>query len=407
MTHQQESWDAVVVGAGPAGLRAAEELGAAGRRVLVVDAKPSVARKFLMAGKSGLNLTKDEARATLLSHYGEAADWLAPMIADCDAAEVMAWATGLGSTLFTGTTGRVFPREMKASPLLRAWLARLDGYGVERRTRWRWQGWNGEALQFETPDGPHVITAGVTVLAMGGASWARLGSDGAWAATLAGEDVPLAPFQPANAGLLVDWSDHMAPHFGAPLKGIALQAGSIRSRGEAVISRQGLEGGGIYMVCAAVREGAELYMDLLPDLSHEQVAARLARPRGKSSLSTYLRKATKLAPSRLAILQEFVRPLPAEPAALAQLLKAVPIRHQGLRPLDEAISTAGGVLAEAVDGGLMLHRRQGVFCAGEMLDWEAPTGGYLLTACLATGRWAGRSAVRYLAGDYVIDAATA
>ncbi|KII17201.1 TIGR03862 family flavoprotein [Phaeobacter sp. S60] len=407
MTHQRDSWDAVVVGAGPAGLRAAEELGAAGRRVLVVDAKPSVARKFLMAGKSGLNLTKDEAREILLSHYGEAADWLAPMIADCDAAEVMAWATGLGSTLFTGTTGRVFPREMKASPLLRAWLARLDGYGVERRTRWRWQGWNDDALQFETPDGPRAIKAGATVLAMGGASWARLGSDGLWAATLAGENVPLAAFQPANAGLLVHWSDHMAPHFGAPLKGIALHAGSTQSRGEAVISRQGLEGGGVYMICAAVREGAELYMDLLPDLSQEQVAARLARPRGKSSLSTHLRKVTKLTPPRLAILQEFARPLPVEPAALAQLLKAVPIRHQGLRPLDEAISTAGGVLAEAVDGGLMLHRRPGVFCAGEMLDWEAPTGGYLLTACLATGRWAGRSAVRYLTGDYVIEAATA
>ncbi|AUQ72121.1 TIGR03862 family flavoprotein [Phaeobacter inhibens] len=407
MTHQQESWDAVVVGAGPAGLRAAEELGAAGCHVLVVDAQPSVARKFLMAGKSGLNLTKDEARATLLSHYGEAADWLAPMIADCDAAEVMSWATGLGSTLFTGTTGRVFPREMKASPLLRAWLARLDGYGVERRTRWRWQGWNGEALQFEAPDGPHVITAGVTVLAMGGASWARLGSDGAWAEALSGQAVELTPFKPANAGISLSWSAHMATHLGTPLKGIALKAGNVVTRGEAVISGHGLEGGGIYMVCAAVRDGADLFLDLLPDLSVEQVSKRLQRPRGKASLSTHLRKTLKLTPADVGILQEFCRPLPADPDALAVRLKSIPIRHDGLRPMDEAISTAGGVCVTALDTGLMLRKLPGVFCAGEMLDWEAPTGGYLLTACLATGRWAGRSAVDYLAGDYFIDAATA
>ncbi|MFV1440043.1 MULTISPECIES: TIGR03862 family flavoprotein [unclassified Phaeobacter] len=407
MGQELENWDAVIIGAGPAGLRAAEELGAAGHRTLIVDAKPSVARKFLMAGKSGLNLTKDEPRSMLLSHYGAGADWLAPMIAECDAAEVMDWATGLGTTLFTGTTGRVFPSEMKASPLLRAWLARLDGYGVERRTRWRWLGWQGDALQFDTPDGLRQVTAGATVLAMGGASWARLGSDGRWAETLAADAVPLAPFQPANAGLLIPWSDHMAQHFGAPLKGIALCAGAVRTRGEAVISRQGLEGGGVYTVCAAVREGAALHMDLLPDLSLDQVIARLTRPRGKSSLSTHLRKVLKLTPPRLAVMQEFARPLPAEPETLARLVKAVPIRHAGLRPMDEAISTAGGVQARAVDSGLMLHARSGVFCAGEMLDWEAPTGGYLLTACLATGRWAGRSAVDYLAGSYATDAATA
>ncbi|APG48611.1 TIGR03862 family flavoprotein [Phaeobacter porticola] len=402
-----ETWDAVVVGAGPAGLRAAEELGAAGVKVLIVDAKPSVARKFLMAGKSGLNLTKDESLEALVRHYGSTADWLSPMLADCDAVAVQDWAKDLGTTLFIGSTGRIFPVEMKASPLLRAWLARLDGYGVERRTRWRWQGWAGDALLFQTPNGPQQIKAQVTILAMGGASWARLGSDGAWAEALSGQAVELAPFKPANAGISLSWSDHMATHLGTPLKGIALRAGDVVTRGEAVISGHGLEGGGIYMVCAAVRDGADLFLDLLPDLSVEQVSKRLQRPRGKASLSTHLRKTLKLTPADVGILQEFCRPLPADPGALAVRLKSIPIRHDGLRPMDEAISTAGGVCVTALDAGLMLRNLPGVFCAGEMLDWEAPTGGYLLTACLATGRWAGRSAVDYLAGDYFIDAATA
>lgn len=394
-----ETWDAVVIGAGPAGLMAAEELGRAGCRVLVAEAKPSAARKFLMAGKSGLNLTKDEPFAQLITRYGAAADWLAPMVRAFDAQGVQDWARGLGSELFTGSTGRVFPKVMKASPLLRAWLARLERSGVQIRTRWRWAGWPEgapHALQFDTPQGRQQAAARVVVLALGGASWARLGSDGAWAEDLAQQGIELAPFKPANAGLLVQWSDHMAAHFGQPLKGIALQAGGMSSRGEAVISQRGLEGGGVYSVSSAVREGAPLHLDLLPDLSEAEVIRRLSRPRGKASLANHLRKVLKLGAARMALLQEFARPLPQDPADLAALAKALPVRHAGLRPMDEAISTAGGVRRAALDADLMLKARPGTFCAGEMLDWEAPTGGYLLTGCLATGRWAGRAAARYL-----------
>ncbi|NVK12643.1 MAG: TIGR03862 family flavoprotein [Rhodobacteraceae bacterium] len=394
-----EARDAVVIGAGPAGLMAAEELGRAGHQVLVAEAKPSAARKFLMAGKSGLNLTKDEPFEQLITRYGEAADWLAPMIRDFDAQAVQVWAQGLGSELFTGSTGRVFPKVMKASPLLRAWLGRLDEYGAQIRTRWRWAGWEGAALLFETPSGSMRIEAGATVLALGGASWARLGSDGAWRPLLQERAVEVSPFKPANAGLLVEWSNHMASQFGQPLKGIALRTGGQVSRGEAVISQRGLEGGGIYSVCAAVREGAVLHMDLLPDLEEAEVARRLSRPRGKSSFSNHLRKALKLSPAAVALLQEFGRPLPQEAQDLARLIKALPVKHAGLRPLDEAISAAGGVCRDAVDGNLMLKQIPGTFCVGEMLDWEAPTGGYLLTACLATGRWTGRAAANYLASS--------
>ena len=397
MAGKPEHWDAVVIGAGPAGLMAAEELARAGYAVLVAEGKPSVARKLLMAGKSGLNLTKDEPFEALIEHYGAARAWLAPMVRAFDAAAVQAWARGLGRDLFTGSTGRVFPKEMKASPLLRAWLERLEGLGVERRTRWRWTGWQGEDLAFDTAEGPVAVSAKVTVLALGGASWARLGSDGAWAPLLAERGVQLEAFKPANAGLVVAWSDHMKTHFGAPLKGIALRAGALSSRGEAVISERGLEGGGIYAVCSAVREGADLTLDLMPDLTVDEVSRRLQRSRGKASLSNHLRKVLKLQPVQIALMQEFARPLPQDPQALAALIKALPVRHQGLRPMDEAISTAGGVCQEALDEALMLKAIPGTFCAGEMLDWEAPTGGYLLTACLATGRWAGRGAVDYLA----------
>lgn len=376
---------------------AAEVLSAAGHAVTLCEAKPSVGRKFLMAGKSGLNLTKDVSLDALLPAFTEAAAPMQEMLAAFDAQAVQAWARGLGQEVFTGSTGRVFPRAMKASPLLRAWLARLSDRGVSLRTGMRWTGWTGHSARFDGPQGPEEIAADVTVLALGGASWARLGSDGRWTDVLAGHGVELAAFAPANVGLAVAWSAHMAAHFGTALKGIALKAGPLTSRGEAVIARTGLEGGGLYEVSRALREGHDLTLDLLPDLTEEDIATRLARPRGKASLSTHLRKTLRLDPQKTALLQEFARPLPPEPEDLARQLKALGIRHCGLRPMDQAISVAGGVRFDALTEGLMLKARPGVFCAGEMLDWEAPTGGYLITGCLASGRWAGQAAVDYLA----------
>ncbi|MGJ8622786.1 MAG: TIGR03862 family flavoprotein [Yoonia sp.] len=379
--------DAVVIGAGPAGLMAAEQLGKAGLRVLVADAMPSVGRKFLMAGKSGLNITKVEA------DFGAQFDGpMAPIVDAFGPDAVMQWATDLGQPLFTGSTGRVFPEVMKASPMLRAWLARLDGLGVQLRTRWRWTGWNGDALGFTTPDGPVSLTPKVTVLALGGASWARLGSDGAWAAHLPDA---VTPFAPANMGFNVDWSEHMARHLGQPVKAVALHAGDQMTRGEFVISARGIEGGGIYMVSRAMRMGAPLTVDLLPDWSVERVRQALAKPRGKTSMTNHLRKVLRLDPVRLALLSEFGRPFPDD---LAPLIKALPVNHTGPRPMDEAISTAGGVRFDALTDDLMLKSREGVFCAGEMLDWDAPTGGYLITGCLATGYHAGRAAARWVSG---------
>ena len=386
---------AVVIGAGPSGLMAAETLAQAGLHVTVCEAKPSVGRKFLMAGKSGLNLTKSEPLETLINTFD--CPPLAPIIRAFDNDAVQAWAQGLDQPLFTGSTGRVFPKAMKASPLLRAWLARLDGLGVHLQTRWRWAGWNTiGSLLFDTPDGSKMMTPDVTVLALGGASWARLGSDGAWTDHLAQVGVLLNPFGPSNVGLAVDWSTHMAPHLGAALKGVRWTAGDVSSRGEAVLAQTGLEGGGIYTVTKGLRGGADLMLDLLPDQSHAQLVDRLSEPRGKTSVTNHLRKRLKLDAVKLAVLQEFGRPLPDKPDAIAHLVKALPVKHAGFRPMDEAISTVGGVPFEAVDGGLMLRDKPGVFVAGEMLDWDAPTGGYLITACLATGRWAGQSAARFV-----------
>ena len=388
--------ETLVIGAGPAGLMAAEELARAGCAVTVAEAKPSAGRKFLMAGKSGLNLTRSEPFEAFVNHYHEAAPWLRPMIADFDADAVQGWARDLGQDLFTGSTGRVFPRAMKASPLLRAWLGRLDGLGVRFRTRWHWTGWDKGLAAFDTPQGPQKIAAQATILALGGASWPRLGSNGMWRDLLTDQGVDIAPFAPANAGLRVDWSPHMRPVLGQPLKGVAFQAGPYASRGEAVISTLGLEGGGIYSISRGVREGHALIIDLMPDRTLADLTTRLARPRGKASWSNHLRKTLKLGPARMAMLNEFGRPLPQKPGALANLIKNLPVVHARLAPLAEAISTAGGVRRSALNDGLMLKSMTGVFCAGEMLDWEAPTGGYLLTACFATGRWAGRSAVAYL-----------
>ncbi|BDW84074.1 TIGR03862 family flavoprotein [Roseicyclus marinus] len=389
---EAEQVDALVIGAGPAGLMAAETLVRAGRSVLVLEAKPSVGRKFLMAGKSGLNLTKDEAQDRFVSAYGAAAAWLEPMLAAMGPDAVKTWAGELGQEVFTGSSGRVFPVVMKASPLLRAWVRRV---GAEIRPGWRWTGWSGGNWVFDTAAGVRRIVPRVVVLALGGASWARLGSDGAWAGLLSAKGVPLAPFRPANMGFVVDWSAHMTPVLGQPVKGVALRDGAGRwHRGEFVVSAHGVEGGGIYAVAADVRDGAPLIVDLLPDLSGEEVARRLAARPGKRTLAQHMAKVLRLDPVKRALVQEFGRPLP-EGEGLARLLKGLEIRHAGPRPMDEAISTAGGVTRDAVDDGLMLRDLPGVFVAGEMLDWEAPTGGYLITGCLATGLWAGRHAAEW------------
>lgn len=379
--------DAVVIGAGPAGLMAAEVMAGAGLSVLVAEAKATAGRKFLMAGKSGLNITKAEAADRFAAAYD--AGWLAPMLAAFGPKDVQDWCRGLGQEVFTGSSGRVFPVTMKASPFLRAWLARLEGAGVRLRTRWRWTG----GASFATPEGAVTLAPRVTVLALGGASWARLGSDGAWAPVLAAAGVQVAPFRPANMGFRVDWSAPMARHFGQPVKGAALCLSTgQRERGEFVVSARGLEGGGIYAVSRALREGAGLTLDLFPDLGAQGLAARLAGRAG-DSMGNRLRKAG-LAPVAVALAQEWGRPLPSDPMALAALLKALPVPLQGPRPLDEAISTAGGIRRAALTDDLELKALPGTFACGEMLDWEAPTGGYLLTACLATGRWAGLSAAR-------------
>ncbi|WBU56789.1 NAD(P)/FAD-dependent oxidoreductase [Paracoccus sediminicola] len=395
---------ALVIGAGPAGLMAAEELARAGHPVTVAEAMPTPARKFLMAGKSGLNLTRDESSDRFAGNIALGAGGCLPPHPrgyfgqdepEFGPADAMRWARELGIELFTGSTGRVFPVGMKASPLLRAWLARLRAMGVELRSRWRWQGFDGDSLIFDTAEGRRLLRPEVTVLALGGASWPRLGSDGAWTGWLAAKGVAIAPFRPANMGLRVSWSDQMQRHFGQPVKGSAIRGGEAMSRGEWVISRHGIEGGGIYAVAAAIRDGAEARLDLAPDLAADPLAARLAKPRGKLSVGNWLRRVLG-DPVKVALLLEWGRPLPENASELAALVKSLPIRHEGPMGLDRAISSAGGIRLDALHPSLQIRALPGIFAAGEMLDWEAPTGGYLITHCLGSGRRAGRGAAAYL-----------
>jgi uncharacterized flavoprotein (TIGR03862 family) len=391
------SIDIAIIGAGPAGLIAAERLAQSGGRVTVFERMPSPARKFLMAGRGGLNLTHSEPLERFLTRYGNVDDRLLDAIRAFPPETAQAWARGLGQETFVGSSGRVFPRAMKASPLLRAWLRRLDGLGVAIMARHDWSGWDGDgALIFQTPAGERRIAASATLIALGGASWPRLGSDGSWQGLLAGAGAELAPLRPSNMGFRVVWSDVFRARFaGEPLKRIAIRFGGEMRRGEALITSEGLEGGAIYALSASLREAlgaggpAVLLLDLRPDLPAEELTRRLARPRGSQSRSTFLRKVAGLPPVAVALLRE-AGEMPDDAAALAARIKAVPLRLDAPMPIERAISSAGGVAFASLDESFMLKTRPGIFLAGEMLDWEAPTGGYLLQACLATGVAAAR-----------------
>jgi uncharacterized flavoprotein (TIGR03862 family) len=392
-----------VVGAGPAGLMAAETLARGGARVVVHDRMPSVGRKFLMAGRGGLNLTHSEPAEAFVGRYGERQRLIGPWLEAFSQADLIAWAEGLGQPTFVGSSGRVFPKAMKASPLLRAWLARLAELGVEVRTRSRWTGWDGDDLVFETPEGERRERATATVLALGGASWPRLGSDGVWTPWLEAAGAEVAPLVPANAGFDVAWTPVLVDRFaGAVLKPAVLTFGDGSVRGELVVTRYGVEGGAVYALSAALREAiardgtAMLTVDLRPDMSEASLAQRLARPRGKDSLTNHLRKAGGLSPVAVALLRE-IGEVPANVEKLAKRIKAVRLKLTGMQGLERAISSAGGVRFESLDPSLMLRSRPGVFVAGEMIDWEAPTGGYLLQASLASGVVAGRAALEWRA----------
>jgi uncharacterized flavoprotein (TIGR03862 family) len=400
-----------VIGAGPAGLMAAEVLAEGGAAVTVYDAMPSAGRKLLMAGRGGLNLTHSEELPAFLSRYREAAPFLEAAIRAFPPERLRAWCEELGEKTFVGSSGRVFPESFKASPLLRAWLRRLDARGVQLALRHRWTGWDNEGrLLFETPGGQRAVSADAVVLALGGASWPRLGSDGAWTSILAAKGVAITPLKPANSGFIVAWSDIFRDRFeGQPLKGIALSFGDRVVRGEAIITRDGIEGGAVYALSAELREAiardgeAILKIALRPDLSMNDLVARLSAPRGKQSFSNTLRKALQLPPVAIGLLQEAAKitgqhlsSLP--PDQLATLVNAVPVRLTGTSPIARAISTAGGIALDELDADFMLRRLPGVFAAGEMLDWEAPTGGYLLQASFATGAAAGRGVLKWLNG---------
>jgi uncharacterized flavoprotein (TIGR03862 family) len=394
-----------IIGAGPSGLMAAETLARAGARVVVHDRMPSVGRKLLMAGRGGLNLTHSEDQAAFLGRYAEAAEPVADWLDAFSPDDLTDWAHGLDQPTFVGSSGRVFPRAMKASPLLRAWLGRLAELGVEIRTRSRWTGWRGEALVFDTPDGERIEHPAATVLAMGGASWPRLGSDGAWVPALEAAGVAASPLVPANAGFDVAWSDVLVERFaGQVLKPATLTFGDQTVRGEMVVTRYGVEGGAVYALSSALRaavaaEGsATLVVDLRPDLTEAALAERLARPRGKDSMTNHLRKAGGLSPVAVALLRE-IGDIPPGFDKLAKRIKAVRLKLTGIQGLERAISSAGGVRFEAMDPALMLTARPGVFVAGEMIDWEAPTGGYLLQASLASGVAAARGLLRWQASQ--------
>ncbi len=402
-----------IIGAGPAGRMAAEVISAAGYAVEVFDAMPTPGRKFLRAGVGGLNLTHSEPIARFRQRYGTRAAEVAPWLERFGPEAVRAWADGLGIATFVGSSGRVFPVGMKAAPLLRNWLARLREQGVRFHLRHRWLGWADDgALRFATPDAEHKVGAGdtATVFALGGGSWSRLGSDGTWMVPFAARGIATAPLRPANCGFDVPWSEHLLQRFaGQAIKTVRARIvvdsgpGENDAEGEFVITRHGVEGGLIYALSAPLRDAIArdgkvvLQLDLAPGRSLERLTADLQHPQGRESLSNHLRRRAGIEGVKAALLRELCGvDLPRDAATLAALIKAAPLTLTAPRPLDEAISSAGGVRFDALDDALMLHDLPGVFCAGEMLDWEAPTGGYLLTACLASGHVAGDGVVRWL-----------
>jgi hypothetical protein len=401
-----------VIGAGPAGLMAAEVLALGGARVTIYERMPSIGRKFLLAGRGGLNLTHSEPLDQFLLRYREATPYLRAAIEAFPPDALRAWSERLGQPTFVGSSGRVFPQVFKASPLLRAWLRRLDQLHVRFALRHRWTGWSATGdLQFETPDGPTSHKPDATITALGGASWPRLGADGGWTDILGARGIGIEPLRPANCGFRVAWSDLFRARFeGQPLKGVALSFAESIVRGEATVTRDGIEGGAIYALSAPLREAvlangeAVLHVALRPDLSHADLAKRLSAPRKKQSLSTFLRKQLSLSPVAVGLLQEAtiaseLYPSAMSPDQLAIFINTVPVKITGVAPLDRAISTAGGISFDEIDTHFMLTKLPGVFVAGEMLDWEAPTGGYLLQACFATGAAAGRGALEYLGAN--------
>lgn len=400
-----------IIGGGPAGLMAAEILSTANLKVDVYDAMPSVGRKFLLAGKGGMNLTHAEPFNDFLARYQSHASNLARLLNDFNPDALQHWAHGLGIKTFVGSSGRVFPKDMKAAPLLRAWLHRLRASGVSFHSRHQWQGWldNSQHLRFHTPEGERQIHADAIILALGGGSWKKLGSTGAWLSLLADQGVGVNALKPSNCGFNVTWNAYFREHFaGQPVKNVRLSLAyphepSFNQAGEFIVTENGVEGGVIYALSALARERiesqgyAEIHIDLAPDKSIEYVINRLAQARGKQSLSNYLRKRLHLDTIKIALLREVLSLADFDdPAKLCTAIKQLPIRLTSTRPIDEAISTAGGVRFDALNDQLMINQLPGVFCAGEMLDWEAPTGGYLLTACFASGRAAGLAALTWL-----------
>ena len=398
-----------IIGGGPAGLMAAEAAVAAGVTVDVYDSMPSIGRKFLLAGKGGLNLTHSEPIESFLSRYGVGRAFIEPAIRSFPPAALQAWARQLGVDTFVGTSGRIFPTDMKAAPLLRAWLRRLRLNGVRFHVRHRWCGWDEQGrLRFLTVEGISLVQADATVLALGGGSWPQLGSDAGWVKLLSERQVPIVPLQPANCGFDIRWSEHFRAKFaGHPVKTVALvvkgrDGTTIRRMGEFVITVNGVEGGIVYMLSASVRDMiaidgmATVWLDLAPDRTVKQLEHDLSRPRGKRTVATHLKRCAGITGVKAGLLREVVsNEVFADPARLAAVIKSLPLTLVAPRPIEEAISTAGGLSFAALDDNLMVRSLPGVFCAGEMLDWEAPTGGYLLTACLATGRLAGGKAAQW------------